>query len=67
MDEIIGTFSVCVNYKKGKTNVVVYALSRRHLLFSKLGAQILEFDHIHKLYSQDPEFSIIFANCQTKP
>ena len=41
-----------IKYKKGKSNVVVDALSRRHNLFSKLGAQIVRFDHVSKLYEQ---------------
>jgi len=56
-----------VKYKKDKTSVVTDALSRRHVLFSKLSTQILGFDHTHELYSQDCEFSSIFSNCQTKP
>jgi len=49
-----------IQYKKGKTNVVVDALSHKHVLFSKLGAQILGFEHIHELYKQDSEFSSNF-------
>ena len=45
---------------------MVDALSGRHMLFSKLGAQILGFDNIHELYSQDPKFSSIFTHCQQK-
>jgi len=37
------------------------------MLFSNLGDQILGFDHMPELYSQDPEFSSIFTNCQRKP
>ena len=40
------------------------ALSRRHTLFSKLGAQILGFDHIRELYQEDQELSSIYAQCQ---
>jgi len=47
--------------------VVVDALSRRHVLFSKMEAQIVGYNNITKMYSQDPEFSSIFAKCQTKP
>ena len=60
-------FQYVIKYKKGKTNIVVDALSRRHVLFSKLRAQIFGFDNITELYNQDPEFSSIFAKCQQKP
>ena len=39
-------------YKKGKSNVVVDALSIRHNLFSKLGIAILEFNHISELMNK---------------
>jgi len=42
-------FPYVIKYKKGKSNVVADALSRRHTLFSKLGAQILGFDHIPEM------------------
>ena len=45
-----------IKYKKGKTNVVVDALSRRHTLFCSLGAQILGFDNIRNLYDLDEHF-----------
>ena len=64
--EFLEQFHYVIKYKKGKTNVFVDALSCRHMLLSKLGAQILGFDHIPELYSQDPEFSFVFAHCQQK-
>ena len=45
---------------------MVDALSRRHNLFSKLGAQILGFDHMGELYEQDHFFSSVFTICQKK-
>jgi len=49
MMEFLEQFPYVIKYKKGSTNIVVDALSRRHTLFSKLGAQILGFDHIREL------------------
>jgi len=65
--EFLEQFQYIIKYKKGKTNMFVDALSRRHMLFSKLGAQILGFDNIPELYSQDLEFSSIFPHCRQKP
>jgi len=62
--EFLEQFPYVIKYKKGSTNIVVDALSRRHVLFSKLGAQILGFDHIRELYQEDQEFSPIYAQCQ---
>jgi len=68
VDGIFRTFSICDKvYKKGKKNIVVDALSHRHALFSKLGAQTLGFEHIPELYSQDSELSTSFPNCLSKP
>ena len=41
--EFLEKFPYVIKYKKGNTNIVVDALSRRHALFSKLGAQIHGF------------------------
>ena len=50
-----------VKYNKENTNIVVDALSRKHALFLKLGAQILGFDNIPKLYQ---DFETTFAKYQ---
>ena len=57
-------FPYVIKYKKGNTNIVADALSRRHVLFSKLGAQILGFENIPELYKEDQDFAPIFAKCQ---
>ena len=67
MDGILGTIPYVIKYKKGKSNVVVDALYRRHTLFSKLGAQILGFDHIPEMYNQDFDFSSTYAECMERP
>ena len=55
--EFLEQFPYVIKYKKGSTNIVADALSRRHVLFSKLGAQILGFDNIK-------DFASIFAKCE---
>ena len=65
--EFLEQFQYVIKYKKGKSNIVVDALSRKQLLISTLGAQILGFDNIIELYSQDPEFSSIYTKSQHKP
>ena len=64
--DILEQFQYVIKHKKGKLNIVVYALSRRHALFSKIRVQILGFEHIVELYSQDSKLSNIFANCHSK-
>jgi len=54
------------NTKKGKTNVVADALSRKHTLLSSLGAQILGFDNMMELYVSNEYFSPIYASCGHK-
>ena len=65
--EFLEQFQYVIKYKKDKSNIVANALSRKQLLISTLGAQILGFDNIIELYSQDPEFSSIYTKSQHKP
>lgn len=59
-------FPYIIKYKKGKSNVVADALSRRYTHLAKLGSQILGFDNICELYGQDPFFAPIYSNCLNK-
>ncbi|XP_006589946.1 uncharacterized protein [Glycine max] len=60
--EFLEKFPYVIKFKKGKTNVVAYALSRRHTLLSSLRAQILGFDNIRELHVSDEYFSPIYAS-----
>ena len=51
--KFIETFLYIIKYKQGKDNVAADALSRRYNLFTSLGAKILGFEHIKKLYRDD--------------
>jgi len=62
--EFLEQFPYVIKYKKDNTNIVVDALSRRHVLFSKLGAQILGFDNIRELYKEDQDFASLSAKCE---
>ena len=61
--EFLEQFPYVIKYKKSSTNIVANVLSRRHALFSKLGAQILGFENTPKLY-KDRDFAPTFAKCQ---
>ena len=58
--EFLEQFPYVIKYKKGKSNMVADALS-------KLGAQILGFDHILEMYNQDSEFSSTYVECMERP
>ena len=62
--EFLEQFPFVIKYKKSSTNIVVDALSRRHVLFSKLGAQVLGFDNIKELHNEDQDFHSLFAKCE---
>ena len=46
-----------IKHKKGKSNVVADALSRRYALFSTLETKFIGFEHIKELYDHDPDFA----------
>nr|KYP36202.1 Transposon Ty3-I Gag-Pol polyprotein [Cajanus cajan] len=65
--EFLEQFPYVIKHKKGKNNIVADALSRRHTLLVSLGSQILGFDHIKELYSNDLEFNEFYTRCLAKP
>nr|KYP57132.1 Retrotransposable element Tf2 [Cajanus cajan] len=65
--EYLEQFPYVIKYKKGSTNVVADALSRRHVLLNTLGSQILGFDDIKELYEKDLDFANFYSLCIQKP
>jgi len=63
MGRFIEIFPYVIKHKQGKSNVVAYALSRRHTLLNVLDTQYLGFDHIKEIYKDDLDFSLIFQEC----
>ncbi|KAF7802273.1 Transposon Ty3-G Gag-Pol polyprotein [Senna tora] len=64
--EFIETFPYVIQYKQGKENVVVDALSRRYALVSTLTAKFLGFEHVKELYMNDPDFGNVFGLPKTR-
>jgi len=52
-----------IKHKKGKSNVVADALSRRYALFTSLETKFIGFEHIKELYKHDSDFSHIYHSC----
>ncbi|KAF7802599.1 Transposon Ty3-G Gag-Pol polyprotein [Senna tora] len=65
--EFIETFPYVIQYKQGKENVVVDALSRSYALISTLSAKFLGFEHLKELYMNDPDFGNVFGECENRP
>ena len=61
--EFIKKFQYVVKHKKGKSNVVVDALSRRYALFYTLENKFIGFEHIKELYDHDPDFASKYSAC----
>ena len=54
--EFLQSFSFVAKTKKGSTNVVANALSRRHSLLAVMEARVLGFQFIGGLYQEDEDF-----------
>lgn len=61
--EFLEQFQYVIKHKKGKSNVVADALSRRYVLFSTLETKFIGFEVIKELYEHDSEFSQIYKSC----
>jgi len=59
-------FPYIIKYKKGKSNIVVDALSRTHTLLVYLGSQTLGFHNIKELYEHDIDLQTAYASCLKK-
>ncbi|KAI5409111.1 hypothetical protein KIW84_054787 [Lathyrus oleraceus] len=65
--EFLEQFPYVIKHKKGKSNVVADALSRRHVLLSTLETKVFGLEHIKYLYKSDLEFSSKFLACEQLP
>ena len=61
--EFVERFSYVIKYKKGSTNVVADALSRRYSLITSLQSKLLGFRTIIELYVEDEDFMSIMTEC----
>ena len=48
----------------GKENVVADALSRKNVLLTQLGVQVLGLENLRDLYATDHDFSSSYAHCK---
>ncbi|RDX93110.1 Retrovirus-related Pol polyprotein from transposon 17.6, partial [Mucuna pruriens] len=54
--EFLEQFPYVIKHKKGKVNIVVGALSRRHVMLTMLETKLLGFECIKELYIEDKDF-----------
>ena len=62
--EFLEQFPYVIKHKKGKRNIVVDALSRRHVLISTLETKIFELETLREMYLHDAEFSEMYTTCE---
>jgi len=53
--EFLQSFSFVAKHKKGSTNMVADALSRRHSLLAMMETRVLGFQFIRDLYQEDED------------
>ena len=61
--EYIETFPYVIQYKQGKENVVVDALSQRYVLLISLGPKMLGFEYVKDMYANDIDFADVYMAC----
>ena len=61
--EYIETFPYVIQYKQGKENVLVDALSRRYVLLTSLGVKMLGFKYVKDMYANDVDFADVYMAC----
>jgi hypothetical protein len=49
-----------IKYKQGKENIVVDALSWRHVFLFTLNAKLLGFEYVKELYVNNSDFANVF-------
>ena len=57
--EFLESFTYVIKYKKGSTNVVADALSRRYVLVTSLQSKLLGFELMKEQYCSDDSFKLI--------
>ena len=62
--EFLEQFQYVIKHKKGKSNVVADALSRRYVLFFTLETKFIGFENIKELYNHDPDFASKYYACE---
>lgn len=62
--EFLEQFPYVIKHKKGKSNIVADALSRRHVLLSMLETKLLGLEHVKEMYEKDDNFAEIFVACE---
>ena len=61
--EFMEPFPYVIKYKKGQTNVIADALSRRYALISMLNARLLGFEQVKEQYTSDSYFANMMSKC----
>ena len=59
------SYTFFLKHRSGKSNRVVDALSRRHLLLTQMQIEVVGFKKLTNLYPKDPNFAKAWKACTT--
>ena len=62
--EFLQSYTFVLKHRSGKSNRVVDALSRRHLLLTVMQVEVVGFDELKNLYPEDPDFAKACKACK---
>ena len=61
--DFLQSYTFVLKHRRGKSNRVADALSRRHLLLTQMQIEVVGFKELTNLYPEDPDFAESWKAC----